>query len=86
MKFSIIILVSITIHHAYCSKNLKFISLNDCSSKNTVIEIEKCEIDNVYASVKFNLKTPIVKSDVSYLNMFYNERKVDSFTLNFNYF
>lgn len=66
MKLSFIFSVFIVIHHAQCSKKLKFLKVHDCSSKNTVIEIEKCEVDDIYASVKLNLKTPIIKSIVSY--------------------
>lgn len=65
MKLSLIFLVLIVFHHAQCSKKLKFLKVHDCSSKNTVIEIEKCEVDDIYVSVKVNIKTPIVKSIVS---------------------
>lgn len=65
MKLNTIILVSMAIHFVACTKKFKFLNVSSCKSSNTVLEIEKCEVDDIYASVKFNLKTPIVKAMVS---------------------
>lgn len=48
-----------------CAKNYRFIELEACKSKDEVVSIKKCEVDEIFLTLKADVKLPITKALVS---------------------